>query len=84
MYHFGCWLEYRLGIEDTARVVPVHGLWLVKDAYTMACKFASFFCSGLWSLIAVSIFLFGDKAECTLHATFEGICFCRLKLPQLV
>lgn len=28
VYHFGCWLEYKLAIEDTARVVPVHGLWL--------------------------------------------------------
>ena len=27
LYHFGCWIEYRLGIEDTARVVPVHGMW---------------------------------------------------------
>ena len=27
LYHFGCWVEYRLGIVDTARVVPVHGIW---------------------------------------------------------
>ena len=27
VYHFGCWLEYRLRIEDTARVFPVHALW---------------------------------------------------------
>jgi len=26
-YHCGCWLEYKLGIKDTARVVPVHGVW---------------------------------------------------------
>ena len=27
IYHTGCYLEYRFGIKDTARVVPVHGLW---------------------------------------------------------
>ena len=26
-YHCGCFLEYKLGIKDTARVVPVHGVW---------------------------------------------------------
>lgn len=29
-YHGGCWLEYKLGIQDTARVVPVHGVWYVS------------------------------------------------------
>ena len=28
-YHLGCYAEYKLGIEDTARVVPVHGVWYV-------------------------------------------------------
>lgn len=28
-YHIGCYIEYKLGIEDTGRVVPVHGVWLV-------------------------------------------------------
>ena len=28
-YHVGCYAEYKLGIEDTARVVPVHGVWYV-------------------------------------------------------
>ncbi len=42
------------------------------------------FYSGLWSIIAVGIFLVGKKAECSLYATFEGICFCRLKIPYLV
>ncbi len=27
VYHLGSLLEYKLGIEDTARVFPVHGLW---------------------------------------------------------
>lgn len=27
VYHAGCYLEYRFNIEDTAQVVPVHGLW---------------------------------------------------------
>ena len=26
-YHFGCWLEYKFDIKDTARVVPVHAVW---------------------------------------------------------
>ena len=29
LYHGGCYLEYKLGIKDTARVVPVHGVWWV-------------------------------------------------------
>eukprot|EP00731_Ephydatia_muelleri_P027903 Em0019g776a len=30
VYHVGCWLEYILGIKDTAKVAPIHalcGLW---------------------------------------------------------
>jgi len=27
VYHLGCYAEYKLGIEDTAKVVPVHGVW---------------------------------------------------------
>ena len=34
-YHVGCYLEYKLNIEDTARVVPVHGLWCV---YTLSMR----------------------------------------------
>ena len=26
-YHIGCLFEYKLDIKDTARVVPVHGVW---------------------------------------------------------
>ena len=26
-YHLGCFAEYKFGIKDTARVVPVHGVW---------------------------------------------------------
>ena len=33
LYHGACWLEYKLGVEDTARVVPVHGMWLVYQQY---------------------------------------------------
>ena len=32
-YHGGCWLEYKLGIQDTARVVPVHGVWYVSTHF---------------------------------------------------
>ena len=31
VYHLGCFAEYKLGIEDTARVVPVHGVWYVSS-----------------------------------------------------
>ena len=42
--------------------------------------------SGLWSLIAVAVFVQGydKKSLCNLHATFEGLCYCRLRLPYLV
>lgn len=26
-YHLGCFLEYKTKLKDTARVVPVHGVW---------------------------------------------------------
>ena len=32
LYHIGCYAEYKLGIEDTARVVPVHGIWYIMHA----------------------------------------------------
>lgn len=65
-YHFGCYAEYRFGIKDTARVVPVHGV------------------CGLWSLLATGVFQIGNAANCNLHAAFEGLCYCTLRLPQLV
>ena len=40
--------------------------------------------SGLWSVIATGLFLVGGPAKCNLHAAFEGLCYCRLRLPQLV
>jgi Amt family ammonium transporter len=65
IYHGACWLEYKFKIEDTARVVPVHG----------AC--------GLWSVLAIGIFVGTDTSKCQLHATFEGLCFCTIRLPPL-
>ena len=41
-------------------------------------------CSGLWSIIATALFLVGHAAECNLHAAFEGLCYCILRLPPLV
>ena len=32
VYHFGCYLEYKFKIEDTASVVPVHGMWYVGSS----------------------------------------------------
>ena len=65
-YHLGCYAEYKLGLKDTARVVPVHGV------------------CGLWSLIAIGVFQTGGPARCNLHAAFEGLCYCHLRLPSLV
>ena len=39
---------------------------------------------GLWSLLAIGVFQAGDPARCNLHAAFEGLCYCHLRLPQLV
>lgn len=43
-------------------------------------------CSGLWSLIAVAVFVqrYDSQSLCNLHATFEGLCYCNLRLPYLV
>ena len=42
LYHVGCYLEYKLGIKDTARVVPVHGVWYVGEvvlvSYLISCS----------------------------------------------
>lgn len=38
---------------------------------------------GLWSVIATGLFLFGQAATCNLHAAFEGLCYCHLRLPHL-
>jgi uncharacterized membrane protein YgcG len=38
---------------------------------------------GLWSLLAIGVFQAGDPARCNLHAAFEGLCYCHLRLPQL-
>jgi hypothetical protein len=65
LYHLGCYIEYKLGIDDTARVVPVHGL------------------CGLWSLIAVGLLVGTPDSTCQVHATFEGLCHCELRIPQL-
>ena len=42
--------------------------------------------SGLWSLLAVALFVgtFDNESLCYTHATFEGLCFCDLRLPHLV
>ena len=40
--------------------------------------------SGLWSILSVGILVAGNEALCNLHATFEGLCYCELRLPLLV
>ena len=42
------------------------------------------YCSGFWSVIAVGLFIYTKQAQCNLHATFEGLCYCELRLPPLV
>ena len=97
-YHGGCWLEYKLGIQDTARVVPVHGVWYVSPHSVLIprthlhevlgpgneTRVYPHIYSGLWSLIGTALFLGGTTAECNLHAAFEGLCYCHLRLPPLV
>lgn len=39
---------------------------------------------GLWSLLAIGIFQTDGQARCNLHAAYEGLCYCRLRLPTLV
>ena len=41
-------------------------------------------CSGLWSVLSVGILVAGSEALCNLHVTFEGLCYCELRLPLLV
>jgi len=43
-----------------------------------------FLSSGLWSLLAVAAFVQSNESLCYLHATFEGLCYCNLRLPHLV
>jgi hypothetical protein len=31
----------------------------------------------------VAIFQIGTDADCNLHGAFEGLCYCRLRLPPL-
>ena len=81
-YHLGCYAEYKFEIEDTARVVPVHGVWY-RILHTtlklcMHIDMHGFLYSGLWSLLAVGIFVQSKESLCYLHATFEGLCFCNL------
>ncbi|KAL5463170.1 hypothetical protein EMCRGX_G032047 [Ephydatia muelleri] len=36
---------------------------------------------GLWGLIGTGLLVAGPESECNLHATFEGLCYCELRLP---
>ena len=40
--------------------------------------------SGLWSVLSVGLLVVTDQAQCNLHATFEGLCYCELRMPVLV
>ena len=44
------------------------------------------YCSGLWSLLAVAVFVqeYDPQSLCNVHAAFEGLCYCNLRLPCLV
>ena len=46
----------------------------------------NFYYSGLWSLLAVAVFVqeYDPQSLCNVHATFEGLCYCNLQLPCLV
>lgn len=38
---------------------------------------------GLWSVVAIGLLGAGTPARCNLHAAFEGLCYCHLRLPVL-
>ena len=73
------------------RVVRVHSfpgthLQVVERSgnETRVQEVSSSIYSGLWSLIGTALFLGGTTTECNLHAAFEGLCYCHLRLPPLV
>ena len=71
----------RLFVTDSHSQDPTPG-WPGNEARHALIYLTIF--SGLWSLIGTALFLVGDAAECNLHAAFEGLCYCQLRLPQLV
>ena len=65
LYHFGVYVEYKLKLIDTGRVIPVHAL------------------GGIWSLIATAVFTTDGVSYQYVTQTYEGVCYCQLKLPRL-
>ena len=65
LYHIGVFLEYKLNLFDTGRVIPVHAF------------------GGIWSLISTALFIVGPVPNQYVTETYEGVCFCILKLPHL-
>lgn len=65
LYHTGVFIEYKLNLFDTGRVIPVHAF------------------GGIWSLISTALFIVGPVPNQYVQETYEGVCFCKLKLPVL-
>ena len=65
IYHTGVFLEYKLNLFDTGRVIPVHAF------------------GGIWSLLSTALFIIGPVPNQYVKETYEGVCFCILKLPFL-
>ncbi|KAI6653547.1 Ammonium transporter 1 member 3-like [Oopsacas minuta] len=65
LYHIGVFVEYKLNLFDTGRVIPVHAF------------------GGIWSLISTAIFTAGNVPNEYVKETYEGVCYCILKLPTL-
>lgn len=38
---------------------------------------------GMWSLLAAGLFAIHDAEKAYIRETYEGVCFCRLNLPEL-
>lgn len=67
-------------------VVVYHiGCWLeykldIKDTAKVAPIHAL---CGLWGLIGTGLFMATPTSDCNLHETFEGLCYCTLRLPPM-
>jgi len=78
-YHLGCLMVYLLKFWDGARVVPVHGVWLVNPVYSTL--YSQYCFSGFWGVMCVGIF----SKDCLIREIYETSCFCEeLSLPERV
>ena len=73
IYHFGCWVEYKLKIEDTAHVVPVHGAWYVING----CGFC-----GYGSMIFTAIMIMAHLQVILLYCILNAATWQYVRYSQ--